>query len=89
MSTMDPEADKTHVLKTVAFNCYGLKSSLPYVKELLNDHDIVFISEHWLLPGEIKILADRDLKTELSHLKSSVDPTKVISGRPHGGCGFE
>ena len=65
---MDPEAYKNHVLKTVAFNCHGLKSSLPYVKELLNDHDIVFISEHWLLPGEIKMLADSDFKTEWSYL---------------------
>ena len=29
-------------------NCHGLKRCLPYVMDLLESNDVVFVNEHWL-----------------------------------------
>ena len=60
---------------------------MPYVNDLCERNDMVFLCEHWLLPDEIKAVTD--IFTELwSILKSSVDPEKILTGRPYGGIGF-
>ena len=48
---------------------------------------MVFLCEHWLLPGEIKAVTDI-FTEQWSILKSSVDPEKILTGRPYGGIGF-
>jgi hypothetical protein len=34
------------------------------------------------------MIVDNDFNHYFSHLKSSIDPCEVLSGRPFGGCGF-
>ena len=44
--------------------------------------------EHWLKPGEVSHIEQNDFESYWTHLKSSIDPTEVLIGRPYGGCGF-
>ena len=76
-------------LSLVTFNCYGLKSSMSYVKSLYENNDIVFLFEHWLNQNEIAAL-NKDLKRDgyWTSLTSSMDPEIVKAGRPFGGTGF-
>ena len=39
-------------------NTYGLKSNLPYVLDLLDSQDILFINEHWLQEKDIITIVD-------------------------------
>ena len=41
------------VLRIAAWNCRGLSSGLPYCELLVESHDIIIISEHWLWPFEL------------------------------------
>lgn len=61
---------------------------MKYVNDLMNDNSIVFLCEHWLRPNEISHIAKNSLEPFWTHLKSSIDPTEVLIGRPYGGCGF-
>ena len=50
---------------------------------------ICFLSEHWLRPLELpQVQTLCAVKNWWTHLKSSVDPEQITSGRPHGGVGF-
>ena len=72
-----------------AFNCHGLKSSISYVLDLSNGHDIVFVCEHWLRVSEINTIRNIfEENDKLSYLQSSIDPLSELHGRPHGGTGF-
>ena len=73
--------------KITSFNCHGLKSSIPYAKELFSNTDIMFLCEHWLHSGELKHVVS-EFPDVWSNLKSSIDPSKSLLGRPFGGCGF-
>ena len=42
----------------LTFNCYGLKSSLDYVKELMNTNNVIFLNEHWLMDSDILVIKD-------------------------------
>ena len=65
------------------FNFYGLKSSLPYVMELLEFHDIIFIHEHWLQKKYLDIIASiYGQNNYCTYLKSSIDPMSTLLGRP-------
>ena len=72
-----------------SFNCKGINSSLPYVLSLRNNHNMNFICEHWLHPGELpatrKVLSDAG---KWFQLKSSINPTVDRKERPLGGRGF-
>ena len=74
-------------LSVLTFNCYGLKSSLNYVKELMNTNDVIFLNEHWLMDSDIlvikAILSEYDV-----YMKSSMDCESNACGRPFGGIGF-
>ena len=76
-------------IKSVSFNCLGFKSSSALIDNLCIEYDICFLREHWLKPLELPFVKSlyKD-KNIWSHLKSSVDPESVSSGRPHGGVGF-
>ena len=39
-----------------SYNCKGVKRAMPYVNELCNAYDIVFLQEHWLSDMEIDVL---------------------------------
>ena len=73
-----------------SFNCHGFNSCFDdIINELLTTSDIAFICEHWLQPYEIpgvqRLLLNEGLKC---HLKSSINPEEVLTGRPYGGVGF-
>jgi len=86
MDSLPKEAKNAFNILT--FNCHGLKSSIDYIMKLYNDNDILFLSEHWLLSSEINLIKDKYFKNDWCNLKSSINPTEVLTGRPHGGCGF-
>ena len=65
-----------------------MKGCVPYVKHLVDLNSIVFVCEHWLTPGEVSFMVHDEFRTKWCHLKSSIDPTEIRSGRPYGGCGF-
>ena len=73
---------------------HGLKSNIPYVLDLLDSQDILFINEHWLQEKDIITIVDicagknTHLKYKNTHLKSSVDPMSPMLERPYGGIGF-
>ena len=60
-------------LNLVSFNCNEIKSSMSYISHLLEVHDILFLCEHWLLPGEIRSIVDNFFR-HWCHMKSSVCP---------------
>jgi hypothetical protein len=40
------------IVKLCSINTHGLKGNIVYIENLIKKNDIIFISEHWLLPGE-------------------------------------
>ena len=71
----------------LTFNCYGLKSSLDYVKELMKTNDIIFVNEHWLLDSEILVIKEI-LSDFYVFMKLSMSCEANVCGRPYGGVGF-
>ena len=69
------------------FDCYGLKSSIAYVKELSSRYNFNFICEHWLKPSDIQSVKEC-LGNKWSYFKSSMKADEVVLGRPFGGVGF-
>ena len=61
---------------------------MQYVKSLVKDNSITFVCEHWLRPSEMHLVENNDFDNEWTYLKSSIDPTEQLLGRPFGGCGF-
>ena len=51
------------------------------------DNQINFICEHWLKNGEFYNVAQK-FSDKWVALKSSMDPSEIINGRPYGGIGF-
>ena len=49
---------------------------------------MIFLCEHWLRHGEIDAIIHSDFNDYWCNLKSSIDPTEALIGRPFGGCGF-
>ena len=73
-----------HSLNLVSFNCRGWNLGQLSVKDLLRSHDICFIQEHWLLQDQLGLLnVDSDF---LSIGVSGMDSSKLLLGRPYGGC---
>ena len=40
------------IVKLCSINTHGIKGNIVYIENLIKKNDIIFISEHWLLPGE-------------------------------------
>ena len=72
-----------------SFNCYGLKSSLSYIIDIAEQNDVTFLCEHWLQAKDMytikSIFSDNKMQC---FLKSSIDPSVQLIGRPFGGVGF-
>ena len=45
-------------LKICTWNCRGIKSSVPYVRQLCERYDIVMITEHWLHANRLSELSE-------------------------------
>ena len=74
-----------------SFNCHGFKTSSDFTKQILhsNNCDIMFISEHWLNPGDMsQIQSEMNKSGYWTSMKSSMDPEQLLLGRPHGGVGL-
>ena len=52
-SLRDSQSD---ILSIACFNCKGFKASTFYIRELLDDRDILCLSETWLRPGELSFI---------------------------------
>ena len=67
------------------FNCRSVKRSLPEVQRLCDNHDMVVLQEHWLLPDELSLLSN--IHTDFFAVGSSaVDVCdRLLVGRPYGG----
>ena len=71
-------------LRLVSYNCRGWNSGQLAISELLQSCDICFIQEHWLLHEQLNLLNfDSNF---LSIGVSGMDSTKLLHGRPFGGC---
>ena len=73
-------------LSVLTFNCYGLKSSLDYVKELMNTNNVIFLNEHWLMDSDILVI--KDILSEYDvYMKSNMDCESNACGRPFDRIG--
>jgi len=75
-------------LKICAYNCFNYKSNAVGVRNIINNHDITYISEHWLHIHEDYLF--NEYKNDYNIYFSAVyDNSNKTSGRPHGGtCWF-
>ena len=76
-------------MSVLTFNCYGLKSSINYVADMMKSLDIAFLCEHWLLESEIVRVCDEVFNQYSVYMKSSMTSEDLTTaGRPFGGVGF-
>ena len=76
----------TRNIKIASYNSHGSGSGrLEYINKLCNDHDIVLIQEHWLVTQQFHIYNNR-LSNFNSHCISGITDSKILHGRPYGGC---
>ena len=71
------------IVKLGSINTHGIKGNIVYIENLIKKNDIIFISEHWLLPGE-KYFFDLINNNKKIIFKSSMHDN-YGKGRPHGG----
>ena len=65
-------------------NCREWYSGQVVVDDLLLSNDICLIQEHWLLQNQLNLLSiDPNF---LSVGVSGMDNSKLLIGRPYGGC---
>ena len=79
-------------LKCISWNCKGFNSSIHYALTLLNDCDILCLTETWLRPDELNVIDTvlHDLRDFTFNVfaKSSMNHDDVDGasrGRPYGG----
>ena len=71
-------------IKIVSYNCRGWNSGKTTVCDLLQSCDICLIQEHWLFQDQLYLLnIDSNF---LSVGVSGMDSSKLLLGRPYGGC---
>ena len=72
-------------LSICTFNCRSFKNSLPIIHSLCEQHDIVLLQEHWLLPNELGVLNNSHDKFQSFGLSAVDISTDILVGRPFGG----
>ena len=73
-------------IRIATYNSHGSGAGrLEYVKKLSNNHDIILIQEHWLVPQQFHMYNNM-LSNFNSHCISGITDGKLLSGRPYGGC---
>ncbi|CAF1045228.1 unnamed protein product, partial [Brachionus calyciflorus] len=83
-NTVDEKNKKVNI-KFLAYNCYGFKSNSNFIKNLIQNYDICFFSEHWLSDEE-EILFNNLSNHHKFYFKSSYSKTDTKRrGRPFGG----
>src|SRR5207244_2043725 len=72
-------------IRLCSFNCRSVKNCIPVIRELCDNHDILLLQEHWLLPNELNLLGAIHPQF-LSIGLSAVDiSNNILLGRPFGG----
>ena len=79
--TITDKMEQTNInVKFTALNCHGLKGNTLYVNKLLNEHDVIFLSEMWILESEKNLINNYKRDFEIYFT-----PAKIgHSGRPYG-----
>ena len=77
----------TQRLKMVTYNLHGIKQGEHFLLELLLNHDIICVQEHWLSVAEFNKLID--FNKDFTVIATSAMEDKlcrgVLHGRPFGG----
>jgi hypothetical protein len=72
-------------LRVATHNTKGLGAGkMQYIKELMNEHDMLFIQEHWQKPALLSVFTE-NLPGIEAHGISAMQDAELLSGRPHGG----
>jgi len=75
-------------LKIASYNCQGVKSSEPYIRDILGQVYIMTLHETWLCRDEVNRLNSLH-KNYVSYSTSTVDESQVLRrGKPYGGLTF-
>ena len=70
-------------LSLVSFNCMGFNNGMSYIPALLDSFDVILLQEHWLSVSELgKLTFDGFISSAIS----GFDDSKLLNGRPFGGC---
>lgn len=79
-------ADK-HRLTVATYNLHGLNQGKPYLVSLCNEHDFIFVQEHWLAPSDLNCL-EKISNNVVCYASSALDDAisrSCLKGRPFGG----
>ena len=79
------DSTNKNLINIKGLNTQGLKSNIEYITELLQQTDILFLSEHWLSNAEKSILDNLRRNT---HTLYFTPAEKQPAGRPYGGNCF-
>ena len=82
---MDIHAVNNVDVQLIGLNTPGLKSNVPYIRNLVKNYDVIFLSEHWLSNAEKKIFEDITSDRHNIHFSPA---EKQPKGRPYGGICF-
>ena len=74
-------------LKMLSYNCRGWNTGSNFLdSQFLLNYDICLIQEHWLLTEQLSTL---NINSQFCSFGVSVmDSSRLLRGRPFGGCGF-
>jgi len=74
-------------LSICSYNMHGFNTGLPFLKQLCDGNDIIFLQEHWLQDSQLTDFNAVDSRF-LAYGKSSMDKcvaSGFLRGRPFGG----
>jgi len=82
----DP-SNSSNMLSIVSVNMHGFNSNWLYLKELCNNHDIIFVQEHWLMESQLHYLEQihKDFHVYSLSSMNSKCGEGIVTGRPFGG----
>ena len=75
-------------LKISTFNCKNVKTSVPEVRQLCDNRDIVFLQETWLIDSEFHIISSIDKTFYVRAMSAMNTSSQAVRGRPYGGTGI-
>ena len=76
------------MFRICSYNLHGYNSTKTnYIKLLLNRSEILMIQEHWMNNMQLERFSNLFSCSSI-HGISSIDTSKLLVARPHGGCCF-
>ena len=74
------------LLRICTYNVHGFNDTkCDYIQQLIDNHDLILLQEHWLLDSQCHIFEDR-FSGVSSHCVSGINDTALTTGRGYGGC---